>query len=413
MRSFHFRLDPVMRLKRYDIERMEEEIAEMEKVIRGVLDEIENQRQAVQDMRASMISGESDAHLLQAEQAMDVFRTYLTRLDAQKRAEVLRLRQDQSKKREELIKLYQEEKILERLREKRQQEWQQMEQREDHIRMDEIGSQRFTRRERESGGVLIYLLVPLALIATIGIVGYNTGYIDRSMLENIPILGERLRSATDTVQIASATEPVGEYLTLEEFLGDPQMPMSELLQGIANARQEFAQREKRLREWEEELNRREQSLNVQSTQVAGLVQQVSDQTQVLLDLRQQMEERQKSALSEREQAVADMISGTKAKAIAPMIVSLYQGEPTDTPEEIEEKRKILLRVMHKFTKAKTLTEIISALAAVDPNIAGDLMRAYVKTGEAELYNITTKSADQTVSAPNLAPPQLIDEMNNN
>ena len=91
MRNFHFRLDPVMRLKRHEIERREEEIQHLEMEIQTLTGEIESGRTAVQEMRRRLLEQVDDANLLEAERTMDQFRSYTTHVELQKQGQVNQL----------------------------------------------------------------------------------------------------------------------------------------------------------------------------------------------------------------------------------------------------------------------------------------------------------------------------------
>ena len=91
--------------------------------------------------------------------------------------------------------------------------------------MDEIGTQKFIRRKGRHGGVLLYLLVPFALIAAATAIGYYTGFIHEEALQNIPYLSGSIQDATVPIEVtppAPGGEPVSD---LEDFLGDPNEPM--------------------------------------------------------------------------------------------------------------------------------------------------------------------------------------------
>jgi flagellar export protein FliJ len=416
MRNFHFRLDPVMRLKRHEIERREEEIQHLEMEIQTLTGEIESGRTAVQEMRRRLLEQVDDANLLEAERTMDQFRSYTTHVELQKQGQVNQLRNQQNTLRQELVKLYQDEKMLERLREKQHEDWQKEELREEAALMDEIGTQKFIRRKGEHGGVLLYLLVPFALIAAATAIGYYTGFIHEEALQNIPYLSGSIQDATVPIEVSpSSTGEENQYLTLEDFLGDPNEPMPELLQNIANLRTLIAQRTAELDERERELNLREQLLVQREQQLAGVVQQASGYLTEIRSFETQLADRQKGELSERETQVAQMLSGAKPKEISPVVTSLFQGSPVDTPEEQREKRLILLRIMHRLDD-RTRAEIFSALAKDNPLIAANLIQAFSNTTMNELYGLEPPTAGggvkQTTESVNLSPPQLIDENDN-
>ena len=187
MKSFQFRLEPVMRLKRYQIEEKEQEIQRLEDQVLDLIQEIEDGRASVQAFRQRLLEQCSDSEYTQKQKTLDQFRAYINKVEREKQAQIERLRSEQNERRQELIGLYQEEKILEKLREKKRTDWQTETLREEDKAMDEIGAQRFNQRKYEHGGVLLYLLVPILLIGAAAGIGWYTGAIDQEMLQKIPL----------------------------------------------------------------------------------------------------------------------------------------------------------------------------------------------------------------------------------
>ena len=155
MRNFRFRLDPVVRLKEYHIERTEEEIARIEGEIQRLLREIEEARAAVQDMRRRILEEVDDQHFIQAERELDLFSQFTTREEHRRFGEIAQWNREKDQRQQELVKLYQDKKVLERLKERRRTEWETEMRREEGAIMDEIGTQKYIRRQREFGGVIL------------------------------------------------------------------------------------------------------------------------------------------------------------------------------------------------------------------------------------------------------------------
>ncbi|MBD3267625.1 hypothetical protein GF373_13230, partial [bacterium] len=261
MRQFRFRLDPVIRLKEYQIERKEEEISEIDAQMERLIGDIEAGRQAVQDMRHRVLEETPDEQLIHAERTLDQFRSYMVQVEAQKRKEIESLEEKKEAKRQELVTLYQEEKILDRYKEKKRQDWQKDVQREENLLMDELGTQNFVRRKNEHGGVMLYLLLPILLAGAAAGLGWYFNVIDKDTLRKIPYVKSLIpASATATLaeqQVASTpTEPT-EALTWEQMLGDPDQPMPELLSNIAKERENLNKIAEQLAEREKSLRARE------------------------------------------------------------------------------------------------------------------------------------------------------------
>ncbi|MBN2327503.1 MAG: hypothetical protein JXR73_10150 [Candidatus Omnitrophica bacterium] len=335
MRNFQYRFDPVMRLKDYNIQRVEEEIAAIEQNIQRLLREIEEGRQAVHNLRRRLMEEVDDQNLIQAESELDLFTQFTNREESRRYDEIAQHKNDKSLKQEELIQLYQEKKVLERLKERRRQEWETEMRKEEGAIMDEIGTQKFIRR-KEFGGVLLYLIVPLALIAGIAAIGYYTGVIDQSMLRKIPLFNPSPRSATAVIQ--SATDvPQEEFITLEQLIGDPDTPMPVLLQNFAEQLEQTRKKQEQLEEWERRLEDKQAILDQQQSLLADLTKQASDYLQAYLDIKQQLEQSQKSELSQYEEDIATTLSSAKGKEIAQIMINLY-----NPPDQMLEERRLNL-----------------------------------------------------------------------
>ncbi len=429
MRQFQYRLEPVVNLKNYQIERKEDEIQELENQIRTLIDEIEEGRRQVLEMRRRLMEEVPDDDLIQAERSLDMFQHYIAKVERQKQSEIKKLRAEQEQKRKELVKLYQEEKMLERLREKRKADWEKEFRRQESYQMDEIGAQSYQRRKNESGGVFVYLLVPLLLAGAAAAIGVYTGVIKEDVLAKIPFLGISPKSSTAPVTVASATLE-GDYYTLDDMIGDPQAPMPELLQRMASERERLKQWEDRLKERETQLTDWEKQVDSQSQRLSNYVQQVTEQINTLTALKTELEERRKSNLSEREDTLAKAIAAAKAKEVAPIITNLFQKERdfadiemmqgiTDEEknalieqrkkenEEIRDKRMLVLRIMHRVGD-RGMQEMITELGKTNPETAADLIQAYSETSEEELYDIeptpTPYPTPEPIFPPTPTPP---------
>ncbi len=408
MRRFQYRLEPVVKLKKYQIERKEQEISELETQILILIQDIEDGRKAVHDMRRRLVEEVPDENLIQAERSLDLFQNYMAQVEREKQSEIKKLRSEQDKKRKELVKLYQEEKMLEKLRERRKTEWEAEMSRQEGYEMDEIGTQGF-HRHRERGGALLYLLVPILLVGAVATIGIMTGTIKEDVLKKIPYLGTYFRSATAPVEIPAATAQ-GEYFTLEEMIGDPDAPMPQLLQNMADRVEQLQAWENRLREREEELKQREEQILEHEQQLSDLVSQVTQQVAMLNQLKTERAERVKSELSEREQELADAISKAKADDVAPIINSLFtkrvdaMGQDLP-PEEIKENRMIVLRILHRVS-TKGMQELVTEIGETNPDTAAEMIKAYYETSTEELYDLQpTPSPAPTPEA--LLPPMPV------
>ncbi|MEW6237693.1 MAG: flagellar export protein FliJ [Candidatus Omnitrophota bacterium] len=395
MRNFRFRLDPMIRLKEYQIQKKEEEIAALEDQIQQLLREIDEGRQAVQDMRRRLLEETEDKDLIQVERSLDMFRAYMNRVEQEKRARIAYFRQQQDEKRKELVTLYQEEKILDRLKEKRRLEWETEMRKEEGAMLDEIGTQKYVRRAREHGGVILYLLVPLALAGAAAAIGFYTGAVDKSLLAKIPFLGFGVKGATEAVSPVSATEE-SRYLTTEELLGNIKDPMPKALENLVRERERLTLWQKALEEKEKDLNIRSSILDDREAMVSGQIKQASQLVTAFQDYLAKIDEREKSALSEREQTMAKSLAAGSEKTIAQMAVSLFQAANTTTPEDKEQDQLILIRILTKMTPSSR-DKLLSAIHKADPQTGAEILKKFINTDINALYGITPPTPSAIVS----------------
>ncbi|MFB3789032.1 MAG: flagellar export protein FliJ [bacterium] len=387
MRVFRFRLDPLLRIKAYQIERLEDELARLERQIQDLLREIEEGRRAVQDLRRRLLDRVDDASLVDAHRSLDLFRTYTSRIERQKREQIARLRQEQDKKRRVLIELYREEKVLEKLKEHRQAEWAAGERREEAAIMDEIGTQKFIRHHREErGGVLLYLIVPLALAVTVVGIGLLTGVVDQNVLKQIPFFKAAPQSATAAVETIASPTPAEETLTVEQMIGGLDTPMPELLKNISDVREKLRLWEQQLTERERDLARREALLDQKETALAGLTKEASEYLTSIREMKRDREEREKSELTKREEDLAKALSGAKAKEIAPVLSNLYQAAGETDPAKIRQNQLLVLRILHRYT-GRALQDMFTAIGKTDKNTASKIIADYANVTTSELYGL--------------------------
>ncbi|MDP8245524.1 MAG: flagellar export protein FliJ [Candidatus Hinthialibacter antarcticus] len=387
MKNFHFRLDPVMRLKRYQIEEKEQEIQRLEDQVLDLLQAIEDGRASVQAFRQRLLEQSSDSEYTQKQKTLDQFRAYINKVEQEKQAQIERLRTEQNERRQELIGLYQEEKILEKLREKKHTDWQAETIREEDKAMDEIGAQRFNRRDYEHGGILLYLLVPILLIGAAAGIGWYTGVIDQEMLQKIPLpfFQGGVASATDEVQAATSTAVADAY-TVEDLLGDIDKPMPDLLDNIIDVREQQRRKEEDLARREDEIKKKEASLLALQNSLSGYVDSASEQLETLQDLRRKREEEEKSELSELEQKMSAALAKAKPKEISNLIISLYQANNVVDEDEKREQQLRAVRLIRSMPD-KSLSTLFAQFQKDNPLVASQMMDDYLSLTTEELYGI--------------------------
>lgn len=388
MKAFRFRLDPVMRIKRYEIQEKEREIQRLESEIQSLLHEIDDGRDGVETLRRRLMDECSDDEFRQIQETLNMYRAYMTKVEREKRAQIGRLRQEQSERRQELIGLYQEEKIFENLREKKQKDWRKETQHEENKTMDEIGTQKYIQRRREHGGVLLYLLVPVLLAGAAAGVGWYTGVIDREMIAQLPIpfLQQSPRSATPEVQQATSIAVADAYTT-KDLLGDLDTPMPDLLNRIMQEREELRRLKVTLDDREAELDRRENLLSDLQGDLSGYVESASDQLETLQDLERRREQAEKSELSELEEKVATAMSLNKPKEISGLFIQLYQAATVAEPDERREQQLRTIRILRRMPE-KAFSEMMAQLQKENPMVAAQMLNDYMSLNTEELYGLT-------------------------
>jgi flagellar FliJ protein len=436
MKSFRFRLDPVIRLKKYNIERKETEIAEIDQEISRILQEIEDGRQHVLDMRKRLMDDVSDDDFIREEQSLDLFQHYMQRTEAEKREKIKEWETKKALKRNELLELYREDKILERYKEKKQADWQREANQQEISQMDEIGIQNYLRNSKNRGGVLLYLIVPLVLIAAGAGVGMYTGMINNDTLSQIPYVKDWIRSTTDAVQVLSAT-PEDWTLTIGEvFDAQEGTTMAQALQNIQDKLEEVNARMAELNDKERLLNLREESLKNDLQQISDYVALASQQIETKRDLERQIQERQQSELSQNELQTSEFVKKMDPKLAASFFSDLYTlvddpnavltaalADPNAPPEEpkLTDNQRLALRLWHQLEQ-KQRTTFMDAMMKNAPTrvIAAQLIRDFntynmdvlldikpIPTPEPILPGLLDSATDtQTVdsSDPNLPPP---------
>lgn len=403
MRTFRFRLDPVIRLKKYNIERKETEIAEIDQEIQSILQEIEDGRQQVFEMRRRLMEDVSDEDYIREEQSLDLYQHFMKQTEAQKREDIKGWEEKKAVKRNELLELYREDKILERYKEKKQADWQQETNRQENSQMDEIGIQNYLRNSKNRGGVLLYLIVPLVLLAAGAGAGVYSGMINQETLSNIPYVRDWIRSTTDAATVLSAT-PEDWTLTLEEvFDAQEGTTMAQALQNIQTKLEEVNARRAELNDRERSIEIREQSLQQDLQQMSDFVALASQQIETKRDLERQILERQQSELSQNELQTSEFVKKMDPKTGANFFGDLYtladipneaqQATPVDpnaTPPLLTDNQRMALRLWHQLEQKQRTTFIEAMMKNAETRpIAAQLIRDFNSYNMDELLEIKT------------------------
>ncbi|HPO08160.1 MAG TPA: hypothetical protein PLZ55_05790, partial [bacterium] len=124
MPAFRYRLAAYQRIKRHKIEEMEQEIAQLESEVQKRFRQIEEGRGRLAEFQRFYMEEVPEIHSSEIEATEAAFRGYTFLEEARRFREIEDLRRKQEKKRKELVTLYQEEKMLERLKDRQYEAWQ-------------------------------------------------------------------------------------------------------------------------------------------------------------------------------------------------------------------------------------------------------------------------------------------------
>lgn len=270
--------------------------------------------------------------------------------------------------------------------------------------MNEIKIQPCVHREHESGGVLLYIVVPVLLLGVVAAAGFYSGVLDKSLLDKIPFLGKGISSATDVIEDVTDTIDI-DALTIGEIIGDPDTTMPDVLNNIMKVRESQQRTRAELEKKMKELQDLESLVDQKTSELAKLTKQATDSIQTLLDLQRQREEREKSELSQMEDDLAKALSGAKVKEVAKTLVALYQST-AEKDDKIKERNKMLvLRLMHRYT-GRALSQLLSELSKSNPAAAAQIYADFATKTNEELYGLKPKVASATpaVTSPTAAAP---------
>jgi flagellar export protein FliJ len=371
MRTFRFRLAALQRIKRHRIEEKEREIARLQAEIDRRLGEIEEGRRRLADLRRIFLEETPEIHFIEVERTEAVVRAYVLSVEAVRFREIAQLRKEQERRRNELIALYQEEKMLERLRDRQRAAWQQETQREEIYLLDEMGGQRHLRRREPAGGVMLYVLGVLALVAVAAAILVVQGK-HKPILERVGLLKPPVPQAAPP-EIPSATSAPGEY-TIRDLYGDPDRPANVVLSNLLEVRKSLQDRERRIQEEEARLKAEREALVQSEEQLAGTIERATTEQKKLADLKKAQDDDKTNRYTQRVTEISSAIQRMKPKSAADLLTEMWKAPETVDPDA----KRIVLEVFKAIPGTKR-NKILDALTKSSKAETADMVLKFIQS----------------------------------
>jgi len=370
MRAFRFRLAPLQRIKRYNIEEKEREIARLQARIEEKLEEISVGRNRLEAFRRMFLEETPEIHSTELEQTEAAFRAYTFMVERNTYQEIERIRTEQGERRKELVSLYQEEKMLERLKERQRDAWRKEAEREELYLLDELGGQAHYRR-KQAGGAMLVMLGFLALLgaagATVVLLGKHKPILERFGLLQPKSAGEEVVSATETARIP------GE-LTIRDLYGDPDRPANEVLNELLEMSQTIREKRRLQQERENRLAAEREALEQSEEALEQKLENVQKKLAELEKKQQEELERAQSMHMQRVTEVSNSIQRMKAKGAADLFTEMWKTDPAEDPDA----QQVVLDVFRAIPSNKR-NKILDALVKASKKDTAAMILEFIKT----------------------------------
>jgi flagellar protein FliJ len=387
MRRFNFPLSTLLQVRKYKRDECEFKLGE-----------IESQRRDVEQQRKQLNHeiGDTYSYLREKKSGREVdmnmalrYHNYLRLLNAQTKASDLHMDKLNGKREgavKELVEANREVRLLERLKEKRREEWKTEVEREEQQFLDEVGVGGY-RRQR--GGIMGKLLVLIVLIvlAAGGWWAYTKGYFGEQ--QEIETDTSFLRGGGPAVDTGTLSGEMVFPATREEALKDADkvydatagvfhfrdelsknLQISESLKSIEMQKTRLDEKAAHLEQWERDLKRLESELRIREDDVekkwkealAALAENKS-----MVDARQSATEKNKRESIAR---LAKSIAKAEPKNALELLTSVPSGDLPDVVKQIPDrnlteilnalgKRKMRSKDAETDQLTKTIMEILS------------------------------------------------------
>lgn len=370
MRAFRYRLASYQRIKRHKIEETEREIARLEGEVQKRFRQIEEGRRRLAEYQRFFMEEVPEIHSPEIEATEAAFRGYTFLEEARRFREIEDLRRKQEKKRKELVTLYQEEKMLERLKDRQYEAWQKEEQRQDIYLLDEMGGQAHLRKQKPSGGAMLVILGLLALIGAAGgiliALGKHHTILQRFGLE------KQVTIASATAEIAVAPSVPGQY-DIKDLYGDLNRPANEVLNQMMEMSQTLRQRRQEAREEQARLEAERKALEESEKQLADRLGTLESKINELKRLQEEERERLAGMHMQRVTEISGALQRMKPKGAADLLTEMWKIDPAEDPDA----RDIVLDVFRSIPSAKR-NKILDALVKSSKTEAADMVLKFVQ-----------------------------------
>lgn len=382
MKAFRFRLASLQRLKKHAIENEERYLGAKLQEEEELLQRMERDRLHVVKQTEMFLERTQETHNASMERDFDLYRTYMERVKQENLATLARIRSEQEACRKRLLKLYQEEKILERLEERALKAHRREELREEIYMLDEIGSRTFDRRRREAGTVSSRIVFFVAFCGTIALYWVHHEWSIPGLLEKAGIVqwhregdgGAGAGSNLEQDQERSRQQLLSERYTIAELLNDPNGSAQKLLAQIAEERTA-------LREWREQLVREEAELRRQQEKIHARYQDIDhrideyNQKADELEAQEAAEEARSLAAREARLQEASTVLSKMQRNISDLLLALWLM-PDDAGKEL---------VISTFERmsVRERTKVLDSLGDEAPKVGAELAAILVRGRESE------------------------------
>lgn len=378
MRAFRFRLAPLQRVKRHKVEEKEREIARLEAEIQRRLGEIDEGRRRLAEFRRIFLEETPEIHSIEVEYTEMAIRAYILSVEVATYQAIDKLRKEQEARHKELIALYQEEKMLERLKDRQLAAWQQEAQREEIYLLDEMGGQAHLRRQREpAGGALLIVLGTVALLAAAGatlvMLGKHKPILEkhRPFLESVGLMKPPAPEVAPA-EVRAATTTPGEY-TIRDLYGDPDRPAREVLSNLADRSKRIQARERDLDEEKARVKAEREALTQSGKQLEDKLIDLQAQLAKLEKAQQDEQARLTTQYMTRVTEISNAIQRMNPKGAAELLAEMWKIPVATDPDA----KNIALEVFRAVPATKR-NKVLDALVKTNKAETADMILKFIQ-----------------------------------
>lgn len=379
MRAFRFRLAPLQRLKRHAIEEKELELAALRRTEEELLAQVETGRLQLRARIDEFLEETGESHDAYKERDFDMFREYMMRLEQEGLASVATNRNEQERCRTDLVKLYQESKVLDRLEDRAREAHRKEEMREEGILLDELGGQSHERRRRMAGSVSQKVIFVIAFLSTIALFLVHERWSFTLLLEKAGV-ADLLRGTPSSVattgpgsgaspgtpdESASQKPGVGEEYTTLEILNMEGGEVGQFATDVLNTRMELREELERIEREEARLTVEEERVRARMKEVLRLTEEQRLSIEKLRTADGVEREYRKARLEARLEDVSVVVGRMQQPRNAAKLLAYTWIDPNEVAKEI------VLEVLRRM-KGIRRARIMDAMAQIAPRIGAEI-----------------------------------------